>query len=140
MRIRIDRASDTPLYRQIVTQVQGQVASGRLQPGARLPSVRNLAVEIRINPNTVARAYRELESAGVLETQGPQGTFVAAGQAAQTLRFREADYRSRLVEAITLAESMGIAEGRAREIFEEVLSTALKDGGASDGGRRRAVG
>src|SRR5215469_12192873 len=74
---RIDPQSGVPAYRQIIDQVQGGLASGTLVPGTQLPTVRQLAVDLAINPNTVLRAYRELEIRGVLDTQQGTGTFIA---------------------------------------------------------------
>jgi len=76
VRIQIDIKSGVPFYRQIIEQVKFAIAHGRLAPGDQLPTVRQLAVDLSVNPNTVVRAYRELEIAGVLETQQGSGTFV----------------------------------------------------------------
>jgi GntR family transcriptional regulator len=76
-RFRLDAHSGVPVYRQIIDQIMGGLASGALTPGDRLPTMRQLAVDLRINPNTVIRAYREMEIRGVLETQQGSGTFVA---------------------------------------------------------------
>ena len=72
----IDNKSGVPFYRQIIEQVKFAIAHGRLAPSDQLPTVRQLAVDLSVNPNTVVRAYRELEIAGVLETQQGSGTFV----------------------------------------------------------------
>jgi GntR family transcriptional regulator len=72
----IDSRSGVPLYRQIIEQVKFTIARGGLSPGEQLPTVRQLAVDLSINPNTVIRAYRELEIEGVLETHQGSGTFV----------------------------------------------------------------
>jgi GntR family transcriptional regulator len=72
----IDPKSGVPFYRQIIEQVKFALAGGGLEPGERLPTVRQLAVDLSINPNTVIRAYREMEIEGVLETQQGSGTFV----------------------------------------------------------------
>jgi len=76
MHCSIDHKSGVPFYRQIIEQVKFAIARGDLQPGERLPTVRQLAVDLSINPNTVIRAYRELEIEGVLDTQQGSGTFV----------------------------------------------------------------
>ena len=68
--------SGVPFYRQIIEQIKFAIARGRIEPGSRLPTVRQLAVDLAINLNTVIRAYRELEIEGVLETQQGSGTFV----------------------------------------------------------------
>lgn len=76
----IDPSSGVPIYRQLVDQVKQGVASGLLKPGDRLPSVRDLALELTINPHTVAKAYQELEREGVVEMPRGRGVFIAAGQ------------------------------------------------------------
>ena len=72
----LDLATGVPAYRQIIDQVLGAIAAGTLQGGDQLPTVRQLAVDLSINPNTVVRAYRELEIRGILTTQQGIGTFV----------------------------------------------------------------
>ena len=74
---RLDSLSGVPVYRQIIDQVQAGIATGSLGPGHQLPTVRQVAVDLAINPNTVLRAYRELEIRGVLETQQGTGTFIS---------------------------------------------------------------
>jgi len=76
--IRLDDRSGVPVYRQIIDQVMGGIAAQSLHPGDQLPTVRQLAVDLAINPNTVIRAYRELEIRGVLDTQHGTGTFISA--------------------------------------------------------------
>ncbi|HET6575779.1 MAG TPA: GntR family transcriptional regulator, partial [Fimbriiglobus sp.] len=75
MHIRISPADGVPIYQQIVNQVKYLVAAGRLEPGDELPPIRTLAERLVINPNTVARAYRELEVAGVVVKKGTAGTY-----------------------------------------------------------------
>lgn len=74
---RLDLRSGVPVYRQIIDQVMAALATGRLAGGDQLPTVRQLAVDLAINPNTVVRAYRELEIRDVLETQQGTGTFIS---------------------------------------------------------------
>jgi GntR family transcriptional regulator len=73
----IDLHSGVPVYRQLIDQVRGGIAAGSLRPGDQLPTVRQLAVDLAINPNTVMRAYRELELGGLLETHQGTGTFIS---------------------------------------------------------------
>lgn len=75
-RFRLDEHSGVPVYRQIIDHVRGGVACGALLPGDQLPTVRQLAVDLSINPNTVVRAYRELELGGLLESNQGSGTFI----------------------------------------------------------------
>jgi GntR family transcriptional regulator len=74
--ILIDAKSGVPFYRQIIEQVKFAIASGELEPGEQLPTVRQLAVDLSVNPNTVIRAYRELEIERLLDTHQGSGTFV----------------------------------------------------------------
>ncbi len=74
---RLDSESGVPVYRQLIDQVLGGMAAGALAGGHQLPTVRQVAVDLSINPNTVVRAYRELEIRGVLETQQGTGTFIS---------------------------------------------------------------
>jgi len=74
---RLDDRSGVPVYRQLIDQVMGGMAAGALAAGHQLPTVRQVAVDLSINPNTVVRAYRELEIRGVLETQQGTGTFIS---------------------------------------------------------------
>jgi DNA-binding transcriptional regulator YhcF (GntR family) len=77
MHLRVSPTDGVPIYLQIVNQVKYLVAAGRLAPGEELPPIRTLAERLAINPNTVARAYRELEVAGVVIKRGTTGTFVS---------------------------------------------------------------
>jgi GntR family transcriptional regulator len=74
---RLDAHSGVPVYRQLIDQVQAAIASGALAVGDQLPTVRQVAVDLTINPNTVSRAYREMEIRGILDTQQGTGTFIA---------------------------------------------------------------
>ncbi len=73
----LDPSGGVPFYRQIILQVQMAIADGRIKPGTQLPTVRGLAVDLQINPNTVARAYSELEIKGIVTTQQGTGTFIS---------------------------------------------------------------
>src|SRR6202451_484866 len=79
-RFRLDNGSGVPVYRQLIDQVQAGIATGILSVGYQIPTVRQVAVDLAINPNTVMRAYRELEIRGVLDTQQGTGTFIAERQ------------------------------------------------------------
>jgi GntR family transcriptional regulator len=77
MRFSLDTASGVPVYRQIIQQIEYAILSGRMRPGDRLPTIRSLAVELKTNPNTIAKAYGELEIRGILATQVGSGTFIS---------------------------------------------------------------
>jgi len=95
-RLRLDLQSGVPVYRQLIDQVRGAIASGALSVGDQLPTVRQLAVDLSINPNTVARAYRELELGGLLETHQGTGTFIGA----QKLRGGEVERARQLSQIV----------------------------------------
>jgi GntR family transcriptional regulator len=73
----LDPANGAPIYRQIIRQIENAILSGRMRPGDRLPTIRALAVELKTNPNTIAKAYGELEIRGILATQVGSGTFIS---------------------------------------------------------------
>jgi GntR family transcriptional regulator len=73
----LDQENGAPIYRQIIQQIEYAILSGRMQPGDRLPTIRSLAVELKINPNTIAKAYGELEIRGIVETQVGSGTYIS---------------------------------------------------------------
>jgi GntR family transcriptional regulator len=117
MQIRISTADGVPIYLQIVNQVKYLVASGRLAAGEELPPIRVLAERLVVNPNTVARAYRELESAGIVEKRRTAGTYVS-DQGSPLAR------RERL-KIITDRIDALLAEARQMDItFEEVVKMA----------------
>ncbi len=90
MIFRLDASSGVPFYRQIIDQVLLAVADGRLKAGTQLPTVRQLAVDLSVNLNTIAKAYREMEIRGIVQTQQGTGTFVAARAGAKTRERRKA--------------------------------------------------
>jgi len=102
MKIDVDATSRAPIYLQIVEAVQKMVALGRLKPGDQLPTVRQLAVDLRVNPNTVARAYLELEHKGVISSQQGRGTYISAQPDAAALAQQRADKLRRMVSAFLL--------------------------------------
>jgi GntR family transcriptional regulator len=73
----LDPANGVPVYRQVIRQIEYGVLSGRLKTGDKLPTIRSLAVDLKINPNTIAKAYGELEIRGILATQVGSGTYIA---------------------------------------------------------------
>ena len=79
-RFSLDHQSGVPIYRQIMSQILYAIARGDLEPGAQLPTVRKLAVDLAVNPNTVIKAYKELEIRGNLETQQGTGTFISEAE------------------------------------------------------------
>src|ERR1035441_2350097 len=110
---RLDLHSGVPVYRQIIDQVLGGIAAGTLTAGHQLPTVRQVAVDLSINPNTVVRAYRELEIRGVLETQQGTGTFISQ----QKVKHEEAGGQRQLTQ---LAGEFVSGAGAAGFTIEEL--------------------
>lgn len=104
---RLDSSTGVPFYRQIIDQVLLAVGDGRLKPGTQLPTVRQLAVDLSVNLNTVAKAYREMEIRGIVQTQQGTGTFIAARTSPGSREKRKAlqDFVDRL---IANGEALGI--------------------------------
>src|ERR1700690_4371456 len=107
MRSRLDMKSGVPVYRQIIDQVHGARASGAVRPGDQLPTVRQLAVDLAINPNTVVRAYRELELTGALTTHQGTGTFITNTKVEQTTAERERKIDQLVAEFVSRAGREG---------------------------------
>jgi GntR family transcriptional regulator len=106
-RIQLDLHSGMPVYRQVIDQVRGGIASGLLVPGDQLPTVRQLAVDLEINPNTVIRAYRELELGGLLETHQGTGTFIST----QKMKRADAEREKQLTQIVSDCVSRAGAAG-----------------------------
>ncbi|HET6154198.1 MAG TPA: GntR family transcriptional regulator [Marmoricola sp.] len=104
----LDEFSAVPPYEQIRTQLASHVDSGELQPGDRLPTVRRLAEDLGVAANTVARAYRELEASGVIETRGRAGSFVTGNQVEREAKQAAADYLDR-TKALGLSAAEALA-------------------------------
>ena len=107
--ISIDGKSGVPLYRQIIEQVEFAVGRKDLEPGDQLPTVRQLAVELSINPNTVLRAYREMEIKGVLDTQQGSGTFISRQKSAIDEGERERMLDQIVMELLARASRYGFS-------------------------------
>jgi GntR family transcriptional regulator len=123
MMFRLNLESGVPVYRQIVDQVHAGRASGELRPGERLPTVRQLAVDLKVNPNTVVRAYRELELTGFLTTHQGTGTFVTDAPFERSAAQREEKLTQLVAEFVSRAgrEGFTVAEvaDRLREFVKQ---------------------
>jgi GntR family transcriptional regulator len=119
MEFQCDPTSRVPIYRQLMDQVRQAVARGRLRSGTRLPSVRQLSRELVVNPNTVARAYTELEREGVLNTRQGLGVFVAEPQDDLSSAARRERFAAALDRFLTEAVHLGLSG-------EEVVAAVTK--------------
>ena len=119
MEFQCDPTSRVPIYRQLMDQIRQAVARGRLRPATRLPSVRQLSRELVVNPNTVARAYTELEREGVLNTRQGLGVFVAEPSAELSVAARRERFAESLDRFLTEAVHLGFSA-------EEVVAAVAK--------------
>lgn len=118
----VDPHTGVPIYLQLIEQVKRSVALGVLAPGERLPTVKQLATDLTVNPNTVARAYRELERDGVIETSVGRGSFVAQNGAGDKAIAALSDVASSAVDAaVREAKSLGLKKGQLRDLFHQAL-------------------
>jgi GntR family transcriptional regulator len=109
--VTIDTRDATPIYAQLERALRAAMATGRLRPGDQLPTVRQLAVELQINANTVARVYAELERAGAIETRRGVGSFVsAAGVQAHPPREHERRLRAFVTRVLADADAAGFSK------------------------------
>jgi len=124
----IDPRSGVPIYLQLIEQVKRSVALGILQAGEQLPTVKQLALDLTVNPNTVAKAYRDLEREGVIETAPGRGSFVRADGAEESSRAAADDVARDVIErAVREAKSVGLRRSEVRDLLEQALNHWLPE-------------
>jgi GntR family transcriptional regulator len=120
--LRIDPASAEPLFAQLVAGVKRAVATGRMKAGDKLPSVRELASELTINPNTIAKAYQALEAEGVTVSRHGSGTFIADRRVTVTRSEQKRRLREGLDALLADAVHLGLSEGDVRDEFDDAMT------------------
>jgi len=123
----VDPRSGVPIYLQIIEQIKRSVALGVLQPGEQLPTVKQLALDLTVNPNTVARAYRDLEREQVIETAPGRGSFIRANGATESPKVAAEIGRDALDVALREAKSVGLTRDEVRDLFEVALQRWFAD-------------
>jgi GntR family transcriptional regulator len=125
MEIWVDFESGVPIYMQLVDRIKQMVASGQLQPGQQLPTMRQLAADLRINYNTVGRAYSLLDQEGVISTQQGRGTFIASRLSEEQIqRMRLDKLRSMIGQIVREALVLGYSPQEIEDIVGEQLADA----------------
>ena len=124
---RLDTLSGVPIYRQIVDWVKFRVAAGHLAPGTQLPTVRQLAVDLGVNANTVSRGYLELERMGVVNTLQGKGTFVAEKEVPMDEVVRGQKLREIVSELLSRASEFGFGPEEIREELANRLSESKEE-------------
>jgi GntR family transcriptional regulator len=113
--------SGEPIYQQLIRQVKHAIATGALRPGTQLPSVRHLAAKLVVNPNTVARAYRELEHAGLVDSAVGRGSFVTYQPPAMLPEERVRRLKPYLEQLVAEARALGFGAGEVVELLRAEL-------------------
>jgi GntR family transcriptional regulator len=119
--IRLDTASFVPIYEQIKSGIRGRIAGDVLKPGAALPSIRDLAADLLVNPNTVARAYRELEQEGVITTRQGKGCYVSDRSESVVREEKRAALDRIIARAVDEAAKFGYSADEFRLAVERIL-------------------
>lgn len=119
--MKIDPNNGVPIYIQIIEGIRLAALCGRYYPGDRLPPVRELALELRVNPNTVAKAYRLLKEEGILDTKPGGGNFIAFTVGKKTEQLREEALTKDLEAIVAKANSMGVESGRLLALLNQLI-------------------
>jgi GntR family transcriptional regulator len=133
VQIKVDTKGFVPLYEQIKAEIRRLAAVGSVKPHDPLPSIRDLAAEILVNPNTVARAYRELEQEGVIHTQRGRGSFLSARKPLEMGKDLDAHLKRKMDEAIRETMRFDLGPADVRKLFEERLRHVEKKGPGGGG-------
>ena len=128
MWLEINPRSNTPIYQQLVDGVKELVARGILVPGERMPTVRELAVELSLNPNTVAKAFQKLEQEGIIETMRSRGTFVAGRTEVLDMEAARQQLVDLVEKVLVEAYHLGLNREDIKQLFEESLDNWGKKG------------
>ena len=124
---RLDSHSGVPVYRQLINQVQAAITTGMLSTGDQLPTVRRVAVDLAINPNTVVRAYREMELRGILDTQQGTGTFVAENRVHHSKTEQARQLSQLITEFVARAGAAGLKVSDLIEALRQLQSDAQRN-------------
>ncbi|HEY4689816.1 MAG TPA: GntR family transcriptional regulator [Anaerolineae bacterium] len=128
MNLKIDMHSGVPIYTQIVERVKHMIATGELKPGDQLPTVRQLAQDLRVNFNTIARAYALLDAAGIISTQQGRGTFVRERPDERAITRMRAEKLNAMIEHVVIeASSLGYRPAEIRAAFDDALKQLGKE-------------
>ncbi|MBI4928404.1 MAG: GntR family transcriptional regulator [Anaerolineae bacterium] len=128
----LDFRSGEPIYEQIVDEIRRRITGGQLRPGDQLPTVRQMALELRVNFNTVARAYRILDEAGIISTQQGRGTYILEADDAQAMqRLRAVTLEDLAEDFVREAKRLGFSLAETEQMFCNLVNRLKKDSGSS---------
>src|SRR5687768_8042265 len=132
MLFRSNPSTGVPIYLQLMEQVKHAIETGALRPGEQLPGIRPLAEELVINPNTVAKAYRELQHEGVIELRHGAGAFVSRTAPTKTVTDTHRAGQAIVESAVERLRARGLADEEIRRLFEAKLAGLSRTGGQGD--------
>ncbi|MGA2870347.1 MAG: GntR family transcriptional regulator [Verrucomicrobiota bacterium] len=135
MLFKIDFKSGKPVYLQLVDQIRLAAAAGKLRPGEPLPSIRPLAEELRVNRNTIAKAYAELESQGVIETIPGKGCFLKENDSPFTRPVRQKLLQAEIDEAVVMAHHLQVDREKFLALVKERLDYFERESGENKSGK-----
>ncbi len=127
MKLIVNTRSGVPIYRQLVQQIENGILGGILKPGEQLPTVREVALELTVNPNTVARAYHELEHRAILQSYQGRGTFVSTSVTSARREDKELIFRQKIEELMQEARQLNVDHSRLEALFKEGLKGRGKE-------------
>ena len=116
---RLDGSSGVPFYRQIIQQIEQAILAKRLLPGDKLPTIRSLAIELKINPNTIAKAYNELEIRGIVVTQVGSGTYVSDKEIDMAENERQKKIEESLARFLREMDALGVSRSELPRLIRE---------------------
>jgi GntR family transcriptional regulator len=116
---RLDGSSGVPFYRQIIQQIEQAILAKRLLPGDKLPTIRALAIELKINPNTIAKAYNELEIRGIVVTQVGSGTYVSDKEINMAENERQKKIEESLARFLREMDALGVSRSELPRLIRE---------------------
>jgi GntR family transcriptional regulator len=116
---RLDGSSGVPFYRQIIQQIEQAILARRLLPGDKLPTIRSLAIELKINPNTIAKAYNELEIRGIVVTQVGSGTYVSDKEIDMAENERQKKIEESIARFLREMDALGVSRSELPRLIRE---------------------
>ncbi|NLI78915.1 MAG: GntR family transcriptional regulator [Candidatus Riflebacteria bacterium] len=120
--IKVDETAPVPIYVQIVQGFKREILRGVFGPDHRLPSIRDLAVELKVNPNTIAKAYQEMETQGIIYFKRGQGAFVAPGTEEERMKEARTEIKRLFGEILAIARSLNLTDEQLQSLLNDLLA------------------
>jgi len=125
--MKVDECSPVPIYLQVVAEIRRGILTGVFGSDQRLPSIRDLAIELKVNPNTIAKAYQEMETLGMIYFKRGQGAYVTPKTEAERMNEAKEEIEKLFQQVLSISKSMGLSQSRVLSMFQEMISRNLAD-------------